>query len=54
MTISPLFNGNPSVLGRKWYEKTADTRDCLAISQFFNLSPFNLITPFTLVKLSTR
>ncbi len=40
MSPSSLFNGNPSVLGRKWYEKTADTRDCLAISQFFNLSPF--------------
>lgn len=35
-----LFSGTPSVLGRKWYEKGADTRDCLMISQIFNLSPF--------------
>lgn len=40
MSLSPLFNHTSSVLGRKWYEKTADTRNCLAISQFFNLSPF--------------
>lgn len=40
MSLSSLFNGSFSVLGRKWYEKTADTRDCLSISQFFKLSPF--------------
>ncbi|WP_075553149.1 single-stranded-DNA-specific exonuclease RecJ [Candidatus Paracaedibacter symbiosus] len=35
-----LFSGSLSALGRKWYEKIADTRDSLAISQLFNLSPF--------------
>lgn len=40
MSNSLLFDGKPSVLGRKWHEKTADIRESLAISQYFNLSPF--------------
>lgn len=40
MSNSLLFDGKSSVLGRKWYEKAANTRESLAISQFFNLSPF--------------
>jgi len=36
----PLFSGKPSILGKKWYEKPADSRESLAISQQFSLSPF--------------
>lgn len=38
--LMPLFAGNLSALGRKWYEKPADNRTTLAISQLFSLSPF--------------
>lgn len=38
--ISPLFSGLSSILGKKWYEKPADSRESLAISQLFDLSPF--------------
>lgn len=39
-SVTPLFAKNVSALGKKWYEKTADNRTSLALSQLFNLSPF--------------
>lgn len=39
-SLAPLFAGNLSALSKKWYEKPADSRTSLVLSQLFNLSPF--------------
>lgn len=39
-SLEPLFAGNDSVSGKKWYEKLTDSRTSLVLSQLFNLSPF--------------